>query len=99
MIQSLDLVYGACKYDRLNRFHSLVCMSPDTSEAKEKEAEEVAEVELRRGKRVEKAINGSRPSQHENGNHWCPWEPRELIPYVRWPRWHSYTVLAVHRRD
>lgn len=72
MIQSLDLVYGACKYDRLNRFHSLVCMSPDTSEAEEKEAEEVAEVELRRKvelrKRVEKAINGSRPSQHENGN-------------------------------
>lgn len=72
MIQSLDLVYGACKYDRLNRSHSLVCMSPDTSEAEEKEAEEVAEVELRRKvelrKRVEKAINGRRPSQHENGN-------------------------------
>lgn len=66
MIQSLDLVYGACKYDRLNRSHSLVCMSPDTSEAEEKEAEEVADVELR--KRVEKAINGRRPSQHENGN-------------------------------
>lgn len=68
MIQSLDLVYGACKYDRLNRSHSLVCMSPDTSEAEEKEAEEVADVELRRGKRVEKVINGRRPSQHENGN-------------------------------
>ena len=48
MIQSLDPVYGACKHDRLNRSHSLMCMSPGTSKAEENEAEEVAEVELRR---------------------------------------------------
>lgn len=52
MIQSLDLVYGACKHNRLNRSHSLMCMSPDTSKAEENEAEEVAEVELR-GRREE----------------------------------------------
>lgn len=51
MIQSLDLFYGACKYNRLNRSRSLVRMSPDTSKAEENEAEEVAEVELRGGRR------------------------------------------------
>lgn len=52
MIQSLDLAYGACKYDRLDRSCSLVLMSPDTPKAEEKEAEEMAEVELR-GRRRE----------------------------------------------
>lgn len=51
MIQSLDLTYGACKYDRLDRSRSVVRMSPDTPKAEENEVEEVAEVELRGGRR------------------------------------------------
>lgn len=80
MIQPLDLVYRACKYGRLNRYLSLVCMSPDTSKTEKNEAKEVAGVVLRGGrKRVKKAIHGSGQSQHENENHGCPWNTRELI--------------------
>lgn len=51
MIQSLDLTYGACKYDRLDRSHSLVRMSPDTPKVEENKTEDVAEIELRGGRR------------------------------------------------
>lgn len=51
MIQPLDLVYRACKYGRLNRSLSLVCMSPDTSKAEKNEEEEMAGVGVRGGRR------------------------------------------------
>lgn len=63
MIQPLDLVYRACKYGRLNRSLSLVCMSPDTSKAERNEEEEMAGVGVRgeeREKKVERAVNGNR---------------------------------------